>query len=87
MICGILSKSTFAAHIDASVGLGALIDKSFEGRVYPVVPELPSLLEGVQSAVKFKHLPGVFAVAAAFRYAHVQILFKCAVEVCLVKAA
>lgn len=73
-----------AAHVVAGVLLGALIAESFEGRVNPVIPELPSLLEAVQSAVKFGHLAGMFAVVDTFRYTQVQILLECAIQVRLV---
>ena len=50
----------------------------------PVTPELPSLLEAVQSAVKFGHLAGMFAVVDTFWYTQVQILLECAMQVRLV---
>ena len=50
----------------------------------PVIPDAAGLLEAVQRAIEFEDLAGVLAVVDAFRYAHVQFLLECAVEVRLV---
>jgi hypothetical protein len=70
-----------AADVDAGVRLGALVAKSFQGRVNPVISDTAGLLEAVQRAIEVEDLAGVLAVVDAFRYTHVQFLLECAVEV------
>ena len=50
----------------------------------PGIPDTASLLEAIQRASEIEDLAVVFATVDAFRYAHVQLLLKRAMEVRLV---